>query len=269
MRRAGGRSAQLFSLGVWSRSFCLSRDAAAAEAKKGRKEGAQGGQGRLGGLGHGVPGDAGARRCPPSLSAPPRASSEAAAMEPAQQPPPQPAPQGPAPPSAPAAPPGTPAAPPAPPAGHQVVHVRGDSETDLEALFNAVMNPKTANVPQTVPMRLRKLPDSFFKPPEPKSHSRQVAAPRGPGAAWGAGLGFVFPELAAAGGCTMRAPPLRTLALAGRGRGGGGWEEEGVRRLVWDPSRGRQPASPARASSVSVEPRLLSPCLPELVRGGG
>lgn len=37
-RRAGGRSAQLFSLGVWSRSFCLSRDAAAAGAKKGSPE---------------------------------------------------------------------------------------------------------------------------------------------------------------------------------------------------------------------------------------
>lgn len=61
-----------------------------------------------------------------------------------------------------------------PPAGHQIVHVRGDSETDLEALFNAVMNPKGANVPHTLPMRLRKLPDSFFKPPEPKAHSRQV-----------------------------------------------------------------------------------------------
>lgn len=107
-----------------------------------------------------------------------------------QQPPPQPAPQGqgqpPAqppqgqgPPSGPGqtAPPGSQAAPQAPPAGHQIVHVRGDSETDLEALFNAVMNPKTANVPQTVPMRLRKLPDSFFKPPEPKSHSRQVTWP--------------------------------------------------------------------------------------------
>ncbi|XP_060225182.1 transcriptional coactivator YAP1 isoform X6 [Meriones unguiculatus] len=104
-------------------------------------------------------------------------------MEPAQQqpqpPPPQPAPQGPAPPSASAPPAGAPAAPPAPPAGHQVVHVRGDSETDLEALFNAVMNPKTANVPQTVPMRLRKLPDSFFKPPEPKSHSRQASTDAG------------------------------------------------------------------------------------------
>lgn len=64
-----------------------------------------------------------------------------------------------------------------PPAGHQIVHVRGDSETDLEALFNAVMNPKSTIVPPSVPMRMRKLPDSFFKPPEPKSHSRQVSPP--------------------------------------------------------------------------------------------
>uniref|UniRef100_A0A8C0WXT7 Transcriptional coactivator YAP1 n=1 Tax=Castor canadensis TaxID=51338 RepID=A0A8C0WXT7_CASCN len=103
-------------------------------------------------------------------------------MDPGQQPPPQPAPQGPGqPPASPvrAGAAGTPAAPQAPPAGHQIVHVRGDSETDLEALFNAVMNPKTANVPQTVPMRLRKLPDSFFKPPEPKSHSRQASTDAG------------------------------------------------------------------------------------------
>lgn len=142
-------------------------------------------------------------------------------MEPAQQPPPQPAPQGPAPPSV--SPAGTPAAPPAPPAGHQVVHVRGDSETDLEALFNAVMNPKTANVPQTVPMRLRKLPDSFFKPPEPKSHSRQVRTPRGPGAAWGCGAGGCFRGVGGRGGSTMRAPPLRTFApTMGEGRWGRG-----------------------------------------------
>ncbi|KAG8452977.1 hypothetical protein GDO86_004692 [Hymenochirus boettgeri] len=66
-----------------------------------------------------------------------------------------------------------------PPVGHQIVHVRGDSETDLEALFNAVMNPnnKTANMP--VPMRMRKLPDSFFKQPEPKSHSRQASSDGG------------------------------------------------------------------------------------------
>uniref|UniRef100_A0AAZ3P9J2 WW domain-containing protein n=1 Tax=Oncorhynchus tshawytscha TaxID=74940 RepID=A0AAZ3P9J2_ONCTS len=66
-----------------------------------------------------------------------------------------------------------------PPAGHQIIHVRGDSETDLEALFNAVMNPKNTIVPPSVPMRMRKLPDSFFKPPEPKSHSRQTSTDAG------------------------------------------------------------------------------------------
>nr|XP_040043262.1 LOW QUALITY PROTEIN: transcriptional coactivator YAP1-like [Gasterosteus aculeatus aculeatus] len=68
-----------------------------------------------------------------------------------------------------------------PPVGHQIVHVRGDSETDLEALFNAVMNPKNTIVPPSVPMRMRKLPDSFFKPPEPKSHSRQASTDAGTG----------------------------------------------------------------------------------------
>ncbi|XP_023656308.1 transcriptional coactivator YAP1-like [Paramormyrops kingsleyae] len=66
-----------------------------------------------------------------------------------------------------------------PPVGHQIVHVRGDSETDLEALFNAVMNPKNASVPPTLPMRMRKLPESFFQQPDPKSHSRQVSTDAG------------------------------------------------------------------------------------------
>lgn len=65
------------------------------------------------------------------------------------------------------------------PVGHQIIHVRGDSETDLEALFNAVMNPKNTIIPPSVPMRMRKLPDSFFKPPEPKSHSRQASTDAG------------------------------------------------------------------------------------------
>ncbi|XP_060929225.1 transcriptional coactivator YAP1 [Limanda limanda] len=70
-----------------------------------------------------------------------------------------------------------------PPAGHQIVHVRGDSQTDLETLFSAVMNPKGTVIPQSVPMRMRKLPDSFFKPPEPKSHSRQASTDAGSGVA--------------------------------------------------------------------------------------
>ncbi|CAL8267951.1 unnamed protein product [Merluccius merluccius] len=67
----------------------------------------------------------------------------------------------------------------APPTGQQVVHVRGDSQTDLEALFNAVMNPKTARPPASLPMRMRKLPDSFFRQPDPRGHSRQASSDGG------------------------------------------------------------------------------------------
>ncbi|KAM6447270.1 transcriptional coactivator YAP1 isoform 4-T4 [Liasis olivaceus] len=107
---------------------------------------------------------------PQSQQAPPAPPPPPAQPQPSGQPSP-PAPQQPQ--------PGGGAVPGPPPAGHQVVHVRGDSETDLEALFNAVMNPKGANVPHTLPMRLRKLPDSFFKPPEPKAHSRQASTDAG------------------------------------------------------------------------------------------
>ncbi|XP_074772752.1 transcriptional coactivator YAP1 isoform X8 [Athene noctua] len=107
----------------------------------------------------------------PQPQQPPQAAQPPAS----QQPPPQPPGAVSGAPAGPAQPPG--AGP--PPAGHQIVHVRGDSETDLEALFNAVMNPKGANVPHTLPMRLRKLPDSFFKPPEPKAHSRQASTDAG------------------------------------------------------------------------------------------
>ncbi|XP_077361931.1 transcriptional coactivator YAP1-like isoform X2 [Festucalex cinctus] len=68
----------------------------------------------------------------------------------------------------------------APPAGQQVVHVRGDSQSELEALFSAVMNPsQAAQQPASLPMRMRKLPDSFFKPPDPRTHSRQASSDGG------------------------------------------------------------------------------------------
>jgi protein yorkie len=51
------------------------------------------------------------------------------------------------------------------------MHIWEDAETQLESIFNAGMKVNMANVPQTMPMRLRKLPDSFFKMQEPKSHS--------------------------------------------------------------------------------------------------
>lgn len=63
----------------------------------------------------------------------------------------------------------------APPAGQQIVHVRGDSQTELEALFIAVMDPNNpGRPPASLPMRMRKLPDSFFRQPDPRGHSRQV-----------------------------------------------------------------------------------------------
>ncbi|XP_004550029.1 transcriptional coactivator YAP1 isoform X1 [Maylandia zebra] len=67
----------------------------------------------------------------------------------------------------------------APPAGQQIVHVRGDSQTELEALFTAVMNPNAAKQPSSLPMRMRKLPDSFFRQPDPRGHSRQASSDGG------------------------------------------------------------------------------------------
>ncbi|KAH3806701.1 transcriptional coactivator YAP1-like isoform X7 [Dreissena polymorpha] len=55
--------------------------------------------------------------------------------------------------------------------GSQVVHVRENSEHELEALFKAAINP-----PPGIPLKERMLPASFFKPPIPQNqviHSRE------------------------------------------------------------------------------------------------
>ncbi|XP_038858876.1 WW domain-containing transcription regulator protein 1 isoform X1 [Salvelinus namaycush] len=57
--------------------------------------------------------------------------------------------------------------------GQQVIHVAQDSDTDLEALFNSVMNPKPSS------WRKKMLPDSFFKEPDSGSHSRQSSTDSG------------------------------------------------------------------------------------------
>ncbi|KAJ3599836.1 hypothetical protein NHX12_033790 [Muraenolepis orangiensis] len=51
--------------------------------------------------------------------------------------------------------------------GQQVVHVAQDSDTELQALFNSVMNPRPSS------WRNKTLPESFFKEPDSGSHSRQ------------------------------------------------------------------------------------------------
>lgn len=61
--------------------------------------------------------------------------------------------------------------------GTQIVHVM---DSNLDALFDAVMHPKDGQVPLQVPMKLRNLPQSFFKPPDTGSksvsHSRESSA---------------------------------------------------------------------------------------------
>lgn len=53
--------------------------------------------------------------------------------------------------------------------GNCVVHVRSDSDNDLDALFHVVQKPAKAveSSSNSLPMKLRKLPLSFFKQPTP------------------------------------------------------------------------------------------------------
>ena len=46
--------------------------------------------------------------------------------------------------------------------GSQVVHVRENSDTELEALFNFAINPSDNK--GSIPFRMRNLPPSFFNP---------------------------------------------------------------------------------------------------------
>lgn len=56
-----------------------------------------------------------------------------------------------------------------------VVRVNQDSDDNLQALFDSVLNPGDAKLPLQLPYRMRKLPNSFFTPPAPL-HSRANSA---------------------------------------------------------------------------------------------
>jgi len=69
--------------------------------------------------------------------------------------------------------------------GNQIVHVRGDSDSDLEALFSVLHNMDTSRGPPSSSYKNRKLPASFFRPPDHHktssaggaSHGRSVSSP--------------------------------------------------------------------------------------------
>ena len=60
-----------------------------------------------------------------------------------------------------------------------IVHMRADSDSLLESMFQFALKPAGSEMPANYkPYRMRKLPDSFFKPPpvgtkSPSCHSRE------------------------------------------------------------------------------------------------
>jgi len=51
--------------------------------------------------------------------------------------------------------------------GNQILRVRGDSDLDMEALFS-VLHDRNCSTPSISSFKNRKLPASFFRPPDPK-----------------------------------------------------------------------------------------------------
>ncbi|XP_032682602.1 transcriptional coactivator YAP1-like isoform X2 [Odontomachus brunneus] len=88
-----------------------------------------------------------------------------------------------------------------------VVRVDQNSESDLQALFDTVLKPDSARVPLTVPLRMRKLPDSFFTPPSTGSKSPSISHSRENSADSAFGTAAATPSnAAAAAGLTVAHP---------------------------------------------------------------
>lgn len=61
---------------------------------------------------------------------------------------------------------------------NMVVRVEQDSDNNLQALFECVLQPTGSNRPLQVPYRMRDLPESFFNPPANGSKSSSVCHSR-------------------------------------------------------------------------------------------
>ncbi|CAB4065851.1 YAP1 [Lepeophtheirus salmonis] len=57
-----------------------------------------------------------------------------------------------------------------------IIHIRADSDSTLEDMFNVALKPQGSLLPLQVPLRMRKLPESFFRQPMhhgSPNHSRE------------------------------------------------------------------------------------------------
>lgn len=61
---------------------------------------------------------------------------------------------------------------------NMVVRMEGDSDNNLQALFECVLKPTGSNRPLQIPYRMRDLPQSFFNPPANGSKSSSVCHSR-------------------------------------------------------------------------------------------
>lgn len=58
-----------------------------------------------------------------------------------------------------------------------VVRVNQDTDDNLQALFDSVLNPGDAKRPLQLPLRMRKLPNSFFTPRRPRTRGPTAPTP--------------------------------------------------------------------------------------------
>ena len=62
------------------------------------------------------------------------------------------------------------------PEGNQVVHIRSDSDTELQLLFDRALKPKEGQRQLCVPMSMRNLPKSFWSPPSTGSKTPSLTS---------------------------------------------------------------------------------------------
>ncbi|KAF0298947.1 Transcriptional coactivator YAP1 [Amphibalanus amphitrite] len=62
--------------------------------------------------------------------------------------------------------------------GNQVLHVRENSDSLMNSLFDSVLKKQEPSMPLTVPLSMRKLPKSFFNPPQHGSKSPSISHSR-------------------------------------------------------------------------------------------